>query len=107
MTNTDRKINVVDRLKMKINKNVHIFIFNHGDSILKIFCDTIIANDSKVEIWCSKDCTVQNERIVNFSEEELNEVLDYYRLYDFSDKVTVITQSEQFGSLWCPFHCLC
>ena len=29
----------------------------------------------------------------------MDEILNFYRMYDFSDKITVISDSDQFGSL--------
>lgn len=57
-------------------------------------------NNEFIEIWYYDDSKKDGEKVLTRSRDEMNSFLEVYRLYDFSDKVIFISDSNQYGTLF-------
>ncbi|MBR3516858.1 MAG: hypothetical protein IKO10_11140 [Lachnospiraceae bacterium] len=64
------------------------------------FCDLWLMRHDDIEVWHNNELFPNNEIVRFVSREELDAALDLYRLYDFSDKVIVMSDTELYGTLF-------
>ena len=57
-------------------------------------------NLTNVEVWHGLDGISDNEKIKKKSSNQISEILKLYRLYDFSDRLFVISETSQYGNLF-------
>ena len=87
-------------LEKKIKNGSHVLLMNSDDAdILKYICAAVKKRKlSNVEVWhCMQECKEIYARYI--SAEDMSEIMQMYRLYDFSDKVIALTDSVQYGTL--------
>ncbi len=79
-----------------------ILIVDHDDmEVLSLICKRIVdLQRSDIEVWHCTGLEFHGEAVKVIQRNEMDEILKLYRLYDFSDKVTVISNSDQYGSLF-------
>ena len=99
---SDKKNVMISELEDRIKAGYEVFLFDSKDAeLMKLLCiGSKKQNNRKIEIWHSLDSEMKSGHIRYISRYEMEEILDMYRLYDFSDKFTVISESSQFGSLF-------
>lgn len=95
-------LNMISILQEQINKNKKIIIFQYSeDNLLELLSKGIDNEQSSIiEIWHSIKGYSALRCTRFFSQEDINEILKMYFLYDFSDKVITISDSLQYGSLF-------
>lgn len=88
-------------LKKEIENGKKILIFNISDvDLLKSIDDAIKGNKIiNLVVWQSTEESFRNGYVKYITNEMINEALSMYRMYDFSDKVFVISDSDRYGSL--------
>lgn len=96
------KTEIVCELEQKISEGKRIFLLNQYDEkLLGLLCKGIKEHDLwDAEVWhCMDDASgyYQAQRI---SRKEMDEVREMYFMYDFSDRVSVISDTSQYGSLF-------
>ena len=116
------KSEIVYRLENLISTGKKVILYYHDDQeILNLFCKGVAKRELlDIEIWYRADeehndakthTAVDEYRgyatdvpdypfLKPIPSESMNEILDFYRLYDFSDKITIISESSQYGSLF-------
>ncbi len=57
-------------------------------------------NLTNVEVWHGLDGISDNDKIKKKSVNQISEILKLYRLYDFSDRLFVISETSQYGNLF-------
>lgn len=84
-----------------VNTKVLIIIDHVKDDYLENFLfDLQFKKCDDIEVW-HNNLQFPNNEIVKFvSSEELDEVLELYWLYDFSDKIIVLSDTERYGTLF-------
>lgn len=99
---SDKKNVMISELEDRIKAGYEVFLFDSKDAeLMKLLCiGSKRQNNRKIEIWHSLDSEKKSGHVRYISRYEMEEILDMYRLYDFSDKFTVISESSQFGSLF-------
>lgn len=95
------KSEILCELEKEINDGNKIILFCHNDRrLLETLCNNM--RDKKltnVTIWHSLYDIQEVPCQKTLSLEQIGEVLEVYRMYDFFDKITVISESEQHGSM--------
>lgn len=100
------KTDIISKLENYIEKYEKIFIINFdsqdNNHILKRICKTI-SNMSKRHnfIICSEN-DFELERLNNidyWSQEEMSEFLKLYLIYEFSDKIILLSDTTQYPSI--------
>lgn len=80
--------------------NQHVLIFDSMDEkALQFLSNQISHRTTLVEILGN----VKNDTFSNYtyiSKEELQQIFDLYRTYEFTDKITVISDTNQYGSIF-------
>ena len=109
------KSEIICQVENLINAGTKIIIYDRCDhddwELLRLLCEKLSKREPDghdIELWCREEERALNDLpagntytfLRKVPSEQMNEVLNLYRLYDFSDKVTVITESEQYGSLF-------
>lgn len=79
-----------------------VVLFDHdGIDIMQLLCKELVSRKtSNVEIWQSIGEELNAELSKYVSKEIIDKAIDIYRMYDFSDKVFVISDSDQYGSMF-------
>lgn len=85
-----------------INDGKTIIIYDFEDSeILHLIYERIIARKlSNVEIWQCTEETIEQSHSRYVMRRDINKVLEMYHMYEFSDKVIVISESMQYAGLF-------
>lgn len=81
-------------------KKVIILDYDSLDIVQLLSEKLVLKNISHVEIWQSIEEKYNNELSKYVSKEFIDKAISIYRMYDFSDKVFVISDSVQYGSLF-------
>ncbi len=94
---TMRESNIVCRLKAIIDAGDKVLLFNSTNlEMLDLLRDIIKGrNDAHYTIFQSVEKSFDY-----VSQSEMGDILDLYRTYDFSDRVFVVSDSNQYGSLY-------
>lgn len=79
-----------------------VVLFDHnGIDIMQLLCKELVSRKTpNVEIWQSIGEELNAELSKYVSKEIIDKAIDIYRMYDFSDKVFVISDSDQYGSMF-------
>ncbi len=95
------KSETVSRLEKKINSGIWVLLVDlQEDSFLDMLCKRLQKHGvRRCEVWhcCTEKQGYDNTRLL--ARAEMEELLSLYRLYEFSDKVTVISETTQYGGL--------
>lgn len=96
------KSEIICQLEKQINDGKRLLIFDCQDvSLFLLFCEGIEKrNLSNIEMWHSLEVLTEHGFSRRITAKQMDEVLEIYRLYDFSDKVAVISEGVQYGSLF-------
>ena len=95
------KPEIICKLEEMINNGKRVLVFDCDDEmLLRLSCEYLEDRDiSKCEIWyCMKGVENCSARLI--TRKQMDDVLKIYRMYDFSDKVSVISNSIQYGSMF-------
>lgn len=89
-------------LNQSLNNKKTVFLFNHSDQELITLILAIIKDRGfqNVEIWHCIDGLVDDGCLRHVSTRQMDDLIRLYYLYCFSDKVMVISDSCQYGSLF-------
>lgn len=89
----------IDKSLMKFCR---IIIFNYDDSsLLDMVCKAIYENgDSASLLFHCMNNNINLDCVKQISKTEMEEFLTLYKMYDFSDKVQIIADSDQHGSMF-------
>lgn len=93
---------IIRKLEERIKKGERLIMFDHEDVELLRLIMACLKNGSHygIEIWtCSGEADIPDgvERILR---KDMDEILETYHLYDFSDRIMVVSDCEQYGSLF-------
>ena len=96
------KTTIQSQLEDALNKGKRVFVYDHADiALLTMLCDELEKADAdNAEVWHGIDGMQDREHLRRLTQEQMQEVMQLYRLYDFSDKVVVISDSGQYGTLF-------
>lgn len=89
-------------LKNLINNGTKIILIDYPDvGLIKIF-DYVARehNTTNLEIWQSIEETLISDRLKFIPKEELSKIISLYCMYDFSDKVSLVSDCSQYGSMF-------
>jgi hypothetical protein len=91
----------VQELNELVNEGKKIIIFNSQKlPLLRIMITTLMHERYKdILFWHTSELTSSAVNIKHITQEQMLQFLDLYYLYDFSDKVIVVSDSELYGSL--------
>ena len=95
------KPKIIHELEKCLNEGKRIIVsYKSNTQIISLICEEIEKRGcNDIEVWyhTALDTTCKQSRAV--SKREMDDVLELYHLYDFSDRVFVISDTEQYGSL--------
>ena len=97
MSRVVKETGALNRLKELIAAGKKVIIFNYNDQgLLYSLRDGLSQKKyANVEIW---QCFEEMSDYI--SRDEIDNILEMYHMYDFSDKVLVISDPDQFGSVF-------
>ncbi|WP_029199518.1 hypothetical protein [Oribacterium sp. NK2B42] len=95
-------IKIRERLNTSITSGNKVIILDYDSlDIIHLLCKVLVSkNISNVEIWQSIEEKPNSELSKFISREIVNKAIYIYRMYDFSDKVFVISDSDQYGTMF-------
>lgn len=95
-------IEIREKLNTSITSGNKVIILDYDSlDIIRLLCEVLVSkNISNVEIWQSIEEKPNSELSKFVSRESVNKAIYIYRMYDFSDKVSVISDSDQYGNLF-------
>lgn len=83
-----------------VEKHIITIVKTQNIDLIRILLKHITRNQLEyVLVWCDKDLKLEDERLTFLSQFLMDKLLEIYRLYDFSDKITVVSESNQYGTL--------
>lgn len=91
---------MLDSLKQKIAENKYIFLYAGKElEFLQLIAEAIEMNN-KIEIWHSIKSFKSYQCVQFITSSEMDRLMEYYLLYEFSDKIFVISDSIQYGTIF-------
>lgn len=95
-------IKIRERLNTSITSGNKVIILDYDSlDIIHLLCKVLVSkNISNVEIWQSIEEKTNSEHAKYVSKEDIDNVINIYRMYDFSDKVFVVSDTDQYGSMF-------
>ncbi|MBQ6415044.1 MAG: hypothetical protein IJJ65_02220 [Butyrivibrio sp.] len=81
-------------------KTVILFDCGKRDYLDLLIREVNSRNLANVEVWHDFDGISESDKIKKKSYEQICEILKLYRLYDFSDRLFVISEDSQYGNLF-------
>ncbi len=106
INNMETKNLTAHKIEQAIETYEKIFLFNCRDKqIAKLaedFCRNISCKNLTRKILVMSNAGFPDEKITDYkqlSEEEYNHLYKLYSMYEFSDRVQIITEESQYGSL--------
>ncbi len=96
------KSRIICSMENLINTGKKIIIYDCSDEGLleSLYADIKDRKMNEIEIWHNLKENNQYNSLRWITREEMDEIIDIYRLYDFSDKVMLINTTSQYGSLF-------
>lgn len=96
------KSEIVCALEQKIKEGKRIFLLDQHDAkLLGLLCKGLKEHDLlDAEVWHCMDEASGYCRVQRISRKEMDEVREMYLMYDFSDRVSIISNPAQYGSLF-------
>ena len=96
------KSEAICRLEKFINDGKKVLIFDADDlDILHLIYDGLKYQEiTDVEIWHCIEEASDYKYLTYIMRKEMDEILETYNMYDFSDKVIVVSNSNQYGCLF-------
>lgn len=93
---------IVCELEQKINEGKKIFLLNQHDAkLLGLLCEGLKEHNMQdAEVWHCMDEAPEYSQAQRISRKEMDEVREMYLMYDFSDRISVISDTTQYGSLF-------
>lgn len=95
-------VEIREKLNASISGGNRVILFD-CDSLdfMHILCEKLaLKNNPDVEIWQSIEAKSNNKQTKYVSKEIVDIAVDIYNMYDFSDKVFVVSRPDQYGSLF-------
>lgn len=101
MENANRPEIICD-LERVINTGRRVLIYDYSEkNLLNELCEIISQQCiTDFEVWHKFEHISRYSFLRYVSPMDMEEVLKYYRLYDFSDKIIVLSDTEQHGTLF-------
>ncbi len=95
-------IEIRENLNTSITSGNKVIILNYDSlDIIHLLCEVLVSkNISNVEIWQSIEEKTNSELSKFVSREIVDKSICIYRMYDFSDKVFVISDSDPYGTMF-------
>jgi hypothetical protein len=81
-------------------KTVILFDCEKRDYLDLLVREVNSRNLANVEVWHGFDGISDNDKVKKKSYEQICEILKLYRLYEFSDRLFVISEDPQYGNLF-------
>lgn len=96
------KSEALNRLETMINNGIKVLLVDYPDAEIVVLLLTALKNRNltMVQIWNYVEEVPKDKQLIYIPQKDMNEVLEMYRMYEFSDKVTVISDTSQYGSLF-------
>lgn len=102
MTISTNKRGSVRSLESVVNNGKKLVVYYHDNlEILSLLCAGLEAgkmNNAEI-LQCTEECS-NYECSTYVTRREIDEFLELYHMYDFSDRVLVISDYDQYGSLF-------
>ncbi len=92
---------IIEKLNASINlgKIIIVFDLDSLDYLQLLLSRLVLQNITNVEIWQAIEEKSSSQISKYVSKEVVDNTIKIYRMYDFSDKIMVLSNSEQYGSL--------
>ena len=93
---------LLDMVEELIKQGFIILVICQNDwELLRVFHDKITNYHlSKVMIWHCVDNYNNNNKIKRLVQDDMNEIISIYHMYDFCDRITIVTDGLQYGNLY-------
>lgn len=97
-----KKTDAIFLLENTIKNGNKVIVFDVDDKeVLSLLYESLQKNKMmNIEVWHCNDESIKDKRIRIISKQEINEIMYLYHLYDFSDKIIVISSSDQYASMY-------
>ena len=97
-----KKTDAICLLEKSINKGNIIILFNmHDKEVLSLLSEILqLRSMVNIEVWQCDDESIKAAPIRFISKQDMEEILNVYHMYDFSDKITVISNNDQYASMF-------
>ena len=99
---TVKRTEILRELEDSVRNGRHIFILYCEDTALfdLLRNNAHCLESTNVELWYINPMSDESYFVKTITETQMKEVLEIYHLYDFSDRITVIVDSKQYGGLF-------
>ncbi len=96
-----KKSSVIYELENRIKSGKSIIIFNLNNLVVlhSLYDCLVCGMYSNIEIWQSIEEMPMQSQSCYLVKDQLEEIIEIYCMYQFSDKVSVVTNSAQYGNL--------
>lgn len=96
------KSEIICQLERLISDGKKVLLFDSQDAVLlELFWKGLERHAlSDVEIWHSLDDFAEKGSLRHITQKQVEEILEIYRLYEFSDRVSLVSKSPQHGGLF-------
>ena len=96
------KTEIITRLEKKMEEGKKVILFNYPDMETLLLFDKYLGSMkyTNIEIWQSLDSGIISGNVKYCLASEMMELLDLYNTYDFSNKISNVSHTTQYGSLF-------
>ena len=93
---------ILHKLKEEMHNGYKILIiFLDDEALIDMVCNELESRGIEyTKIWQFINPNPPNERVRYVSKREMIEVVNLYSMYDFSDKVSILAETAQYGTLF-------
>lgn len=101
----NRKANIIEQLEedLLLHEGVLLCISSFEAGVLQSFIGSGVCENTrfaKWKIYVSTSWGIEvNDNCCIISEQETEQILEYYRMYEFSNRLKVLEDNAQFGGL--------
>lgn len=102
MSLNEEKTQIICKLEKAIVSGKRIILFNcDNNTILNTILNKIeVDKIENVEIWVKKEYYSKSKIVKVITDEEIFDLLKLYKMYEFSNRFYVVSDSEQYGNVF-------
>ena len=91
---------IISELDEKIKNGYKVILYNlDNENVLKTLYEVSVAKKDKVVIWTTMDCFDDNSVVKLISPDSMEEILQMYFLYEFTDSLLVLSENSVYPGI--------